>query len=248
MALGQGSSTGQFTIGSITGSSYVFGVTGVDKYGTLQVAGVVTFDTGGAVGGMLDWNDQSGKTAQSPIPFTGSWTVDPTGRVTLTNLTDGATFDYTMHLYLTGNGGGLLLSNDTSETGSGQAYQQQAGTLTTTSFSGSYGISASQIGNTGSTYTAQSPFVIGSVTATPASNTDTVSGFADSANGGSDYAINGSFSPVVNGVLFGSLTGFGSASRIIADTFSIYLIDSNRSVVIQTDNAALTLGYLQLQQ
>ena len=123
-----------------------------------------------------------------------------------------------MHAYLTGNGGALLLSNDTSETGSGQAYEQQAGTLTTASFSGSYGISASQTGNM---YMAQSPIMIGSVTATPASNTDTVAGFADSANGGSDYAISGSFTTVLNGVLSGSLTGFDSASRTTADTFAV---------------------------
>ena len=246
MALGQGSSTGQFTIGSVTGSSYVFGVTGVDKYGTLQVAGICSFNTGGAIGGTLNWNDQSGKTAQSPIPFTGSWTVDPTGRVTLTNLTDGATFNYSAHLYLTGNGGGLLLSDDISETGSGQAYQQQTGTLTTTSFSGSYGISASQTGNS---YTAQSPIVIGSVTATPGTNTDTIAGFADSANGGSDYVINGSFTTTAaNGVLSGTMTGLGSASRTTPGNFTLYLVDSTRAIVIETDSAELTLGYLQLQQ
>jgi hypothetical protein len=40
IALGQGSITSQFPVSSVTGSSYVFGVTGMDKYGTLQVAGV----------------------------------------------------------------------------------------------------------------------------------------------------------------------------------------------------------------
>ena len=247
MALGQGGSTGQFTVSSISGSSYVFGVAGVDKNGTLQVAGALTYNTGGAVGGTLNWNDQSGKTAQSPISFTGSWTVDPTGRVTLTNLTDGATFDYSMHAYLAVNGGGLLLSSDPSETGSGQAYQQQAGTLTTASFAGSYGISASQTSNTGNTYMAPSPIVIGSVTATPASNTDAISGYADSANGGPDYAIRGSFTPVANGVLPGSLTGIDAASRTTADTFTVYLVDSTRAVAIETDNTALTMGFLQLQ-
>ena len=234
MALGQGGSTGQFTASSVTDSSYVFGITGVDKYGTLQVAGVVTFDTGGALGGTLNWNDQSGKTAQNPIPFTGSWTVDPTGRVTLTNLTDGSTFDYSMHAYLTGNGGGLLLSNDPSETGSGQAYQQQAGTLTTASFSGSYGINASQTGNP---YMAQSPLVIGSVTATPSNNMDSVAGFADSANGGSDYAISGSFTSVTNGVVPGATDRplFGIPSP--TDTFALYLDDNAQAVVIETGNA-----------
>jgi hypothetical protein len=245
MALGQGSSTGQFTIGSITGSSYVFGVTGVDKYGTLQVAGAFTFNTSGAVDGTLNWNDQSGKTVQNPIPFTGSWTVDPTGRVTLTNLTDGATFNYSMHVYLTGNGGGLLLSNDPSETGSGQAYQQQAGAFTSASFSGTYGLTASQAGNTGNTYMAQSPLVIGSVTVTPAGNTVAITGFGDSANGGSDYAINGSFTAAANGVFPGTMTGLDPMSRTTPGNFTLYLVDTTRAVVIETDSTELTLGFMQ---
>ena len=40
----------------------------------------------------LNWNDLSGKEAQSPISFTGSYAVDSTGRAPLSNLSDGATF------------------------------------------------------------------------------------------------------------------------------------------------------------
>jgi hypothetical protein len=94
MALGQGVSTGQFTASPVTGSSYVFGITGVDKFGIVQVAGVFTLDTTGVVDGTLSWNDGSGTTPQSPIAFTGSWTVDQTARVTLTRLTYGSTFNY----------------------------------------------------------------------------------------------------------------------------------------------------------
>lgn len=59
MVLGQWGSTGQFTVNSVTGSSFVFGVTGADKYGTFQVARVLSFDTGRAVGGTPAWNDGS---------------------------------------------------------------------------------------------------------------------------------------------------------------------------------------------
>ena len=56
-----------------------------------------------------------------------------------------STFNYFQRLYLSGSGGGgLLLSNDTAETGSGQVYQQQTVTFTSASSRGSYGISASQ--------------------------------------------------------------------------------------------------------
>ena len=100
MALGQASSTSQFTASSITGSSYVFVITGVDKYGTLPVAGAVTFDTSGAGGGALNWNDGSGMTPPNPIVFTCPWTVDHLGRVALLNLTGGVTFSSALHPYL----------------------------------------------------------------------------------------------------------------------------------------------------
>lgn len=78
-------------------------------------------------------------------------------------------------------------------------------------------------------------------------STDTVAGFADSANGGSDYAVKGSFAAAANGVLSGTLTGLDSASRTTADTVSAYLVDTTRGMAIQTDTTRSTLGFLQLQ-
>ena len=81
----------------------------------------------------------------------------------------------------------------------------------------------------------------------PVNSTDTVGGFADSANGGSDYAIKGSFAAAPNGVLSDKLTGLDSASRSTADTVSAYLVDTTRGMAIQTDSTRSTLGFLRLQ-
>ena len=242
VALGQGTSTGNFSSSSIAGSSYVFGLSGYDRTGTVQVAGVFTANASGGVSGTLNWNDQTGTKAQSPIAFTGSYTVDPSGRVTLSNLTDGSTFNYTLHLYLTGNGG-LVLSSDNADTMAGQAFRQQTGAFTATSFSGNYGLNGGQVVNLG----AKSNVVIGSVAAVAGSGTSTVAGFANSGNGAASFAVSGSFVAASNGVFTGSMTGFNAASSATTDSFTLYLVDGTRGVLIETDSTQLTLGNLQLQ-
>ena len=136
-ALGQGANTGEFTAASVTGSTYVFAAQGTDVRGPLQLAGLLTARTSGTITGTLNWNDLT-NTVQSPLPFTGTYTVDPTGRVTVSKIV-GLTFGYLFHLYLTGDGNGLLLSNDTADIFNGQAFQQQASPFTAASFSGTYG-------------------------------------------------------------------------------------------------------------
>ncbi|MDP9050044.1 MAG: hypothetical protein M3O31_04875, partial [Acidobacteriota bacterium] len=93
----------------------------------------------------------------------------PYRSLTLSNLIDGVTFNYALHLYLTRSGGPSSF-NDTSAIGSGQAYQQQAATFTTASFSG---LRVSPRGNT----FAQPSLVFGSATATSANNMATVAWF-----------------------------------------------------------------------
>jgi hypothetical protein len=246
IAIGQGTSTGKFSSASLAGSSYVFGATGEDTKGTLQVAGVLTANAGGSVSGTLNWNDLAGGVEQSPRSFTGSWTVDPTGRATLSKLTDGATFNYSLHLYLAGDGNGLLLSSDTADTFAGQAFQQQTGAFTAASFNGSYGISAVQ-----NNYVAASggSTTVGSVTAVAGGNgVDTLAGFADSGNGNADFAITGNLTASSNGVFTGTLTGLDPTSRTTENDFAFYLADNTRAVAIETDNTQLTLGYLELLQ
>lgn len=241
LALGQGTSTGHFSSASLAGAGYVFGAANGFQYGAFQVAGVVSANTGGTATGTLNWNNLSQKTVQSPLSFTGSWTIDPAGRVTLSNLADGSTFNYSMHLYLTGSGNALLLSNGGSQTFAGQAFLQQAGAFSAASFNGTYGLSASVDNNSSNTGTGAA---IGTVTAVAGNGTDTVAGFADGGNGGADFAISGNLAPGASGVFTGTLAGLDPASRTMADNFSLYLVDSTQGIAIETDNTQLTLGRL----
>jgi hypothetical protein len=241
-ALGQGVTTGKFTNASFAGSSFVLGATGSDAHGQLDVAGILTPASDGSLTGTLNWNDLSGK-AQEPLPFTGSWTLDPTGRVTLTNLSDSSTFKYDLHLYLTGDGGGLLLSNDTTEVFLGQIFQQQPSAFTATSLSGPFGANASlvQVG------VAVAP-AIGTVTVTPDGETDTLAGYADTGNGAQDFALSGSFTPAANGVFQGTIAGLNATARSAASSFTLYMVDSTQGVAIETDATQLTLANFQLAQ
>jgi hypothetical protein len=246
IALGQGSNTGQFSTASIAGSSYVFGAQGNDAPGLLQIAGVLTANADGSVTGTLNWHDPSVTTTQSPLPFTGAYTVDPTGRVTLSQLTDGATFHYSMHLYLAAGGNALLLSNDSADAFDGQGFQQQSGAFTAASFSGLYGLNATVLTSDqlGGVY-GPSP-VIGSITtAVSGSGSDSVSGFADRGNGGPDFAVTGSFNAAANGILEGTLAGLNPASPTTAGNFTMYLVDSTQAVMIETDPSQLSLGHLE---
>ena len=247
IALGQGNNTGQFSTASIAGSSYVFGAQGEDAGGLLQIAGVLTANADGSVTGTLNWHDPSATTTQSPLSFTGAYTVDPTGRVTLSQLTDGATFHYSMHLYLAAGGNALLLSNDSADAFEGQGFQQQTGAFTAASFSGLYGLNATVLTSDqpGGVY-GPSP-VIGSITtAVSGSASDSVSGFADRGNAGPDFAVTGNFNAAANGILNGTLAGLNPASPTTAGSFTLLsFVDGTQAVMIETDPSQLSLGHLE---
>jgi hypothetical protein len=245
VALGQGAHTGQFTATSVAGTSYVFGAEGEDTQGTLQLGGVLTLGAGGNVTGMLSWNDLSASAPKVPVAVTGNYTVDPTGRIAVTDLTDGLTLKYSLHLYLNGQGGGLLLSDDQDDVFAGQAFEQQSGAFTATSFSGNYGLSASLYA-VPSDGVAEFANATGPVTATPSTGTDSVLGFADLGGESPDFAISGSFTPSANGVFTGSLSGFDLLSGSSANTFTLYLVDNTQGVAIETDRAQLTLARFAL--
>jgi hypothetical protein len=245
VALGQGTGTGHFSSNSIAGASYVFGAANQTPYVNFQVAGVLTANASGAVTGTISWNDLSGSQPQSPISVKGTYAVDPTGRVTLSNVTDGSGFNYSMELYLTGDGNALLLSESGDQEFAGQALQQQSPAFTVDSLSGTYGLNAGQSVQP-QNYGWSS--MAGTVTAVPGNSADTLAGFADSGNGTADFTLSGNFTPAVDGVFSGTMTGLDAAARKTEDSVTLYLVDNTRAVAIETDNSQLTLGYLELQQ
>jgi len=248
LALGQGASTGHFSSSSLAGTSYVFGASTLLQYGAYQLAGVVGANADGTLSGMFNWNDQSENTVQSPLPVSGSWTIDSTGRATFSSLTEGSgssePYSDGLHLYLTGNGNALILSSEYVNPFAGQAYQQQTAAFTAASFSGAYGLNAGVGNNSG---TIPATYVAGTVTSVAGDGADTVDGFADGGSAAADFAISGSLVPGSNGVFTGTLTGLDNASRTTANDFTLYFVDDTRAVAIETDDSQLTLGYLQLQ-
>lgn len=234
---GQGTATGKFTASSLAGSSYVFAANSVP---IAPVAGVFTAKSGGSLSGTLNWNNGTGKLAQSPLPFTGTYTVEATGRVTLSNLS-GTGFSYNMYLYLTGNGRGIVLSNDPTNIFLGQAIQQQATPFNSSSLNGKY-----ELNNSGVPFIADGPAVIGTVTATSSGGIDHLIGVADSSNNKIGLTISGDFTPASDGVFTGTLTGLNQNSPKTTDNFTLYLVDDTQGFAIETDSAGLSLVHLQV--
>src|SRR4029077_15563881 len=107
IALSQGASTGLFSSASVSGGTLGAVMTGFDAAGALHTVGEVTFGAT-SVTGFIDFNDLSSVEPASPDPVTApSYTVDSTGRVTISGLTDGVATTINLQLYLGGNGNGV---------------------------------------------------------------------------------------------------------------------------------------------
>jgi hypothetical protein len=250
-ALGQ---TGPLTNSSVSGSSYVFGLGGVDNSGPLQVAGVLTLtatpgsNTAGTVSGTLNYSDPLAQNAQGGTAFTGTYTfdtVDP-GRVTLSNLTDSAgDFNYSLQLYLTGEGHALVISIDGGDCFAGVGFLQQTAPFTAASLKGSYALNIAQ----GTTNNHYAGYGVGPVTADGVS---AFAGFVD-INGTApvpDVTLSGSFNANANGIFTGAITGIDLGSTTTIDHFTYYLVDSTKGFAIENDAKAsqVNLGYFELQQ
>ncbi|MFZ0339455.1 MAG: hypothetical protein WAL45_15575, partial [Terracidiphilus sp.] len=156
------------------------------------------------------------------------------------------TFKYSLHLCLTGNGSGLVLTSDANDVFAGQAFQQQTGAFSAASFNGGYGLNASLYNATGFYGESVRENVVGPLLAVPNAAVDDVTGFADYGAGSADFAISGSFTAASNGVFEGTLAGFESTSPTKANTFTLYMVDGTQAVAIETDNSQLTLGRVAL--
>jgi hypothetical protein len=241
-ALGQGANAGTFNTGSIAGSTFVFGTTGLDFNWFFQMAGLVTADSNGNVSGNLNFNDLTGTGVQAPIPFSGNYTVDSTGRVTLTNLTDG-TFNVRLQLYLTGDGNATVISMDYSDVLAGFGYRQTGGgSFTASSFSGKYGMNATGFGG-------RTEFdAVGPITA---DGIGTLQGRYDtgilSGTPRANSSLTGDFVADGGGVFTGTISGLDITTSANRDAFTYYVIDTKKAVAIETDPNQLTLGNYEIQ-
>jgi len=258
VALGQGSSTGTFSSASIAGTSFVFGTIGADPNGGFMVAGELTTNSGGTVSGFLNANDLSISGVQAPIGFAGTYTVDPTGRVTLSSLTGGG-LTITAQFYLSGlstatnvSGDGIatVLTMDASDVLSGLAYQQTGGGLfTATSFFGNYGMNATGFDFANENeFDAVGPALADGVNALSA--TVDLNFIVPPATPTANVAVTpASFTANANGEFFtGTITGLDIDTPGNADNFAYYMIDTTKAIAIQTDSNQMTQIRFELQQ
>jgi hypothetical protein len=255
-AFSQGTNTGQFTSASIAGSSYVVGLSGYDPNGVLQVAGLIAFGAT-SVNGFVDFNDLVLVEPASPDPVSApAYTVDSTGRVTITGLADTTDVaDFNLQLYLDGNGHALAITMDSSDViGGGGSAQSGGGSF---AFSGAYGVNV-----TGWDPNYDGEFdAIGPVVATGSSGT--IAGTVDLNwlfSAGPTYSgapASGTFTSNANGIFTGTVTGVDvtncpaftpTGPGCTPDVFNYYLIDATGdNIAIETDTNQLTLGLFAQQ-
>ena len=238
-ALGQGSNTGQFNLASVAGGSYAFGANGQDNTSAggsniVQMAGGFGLNANGTVSGDLSLNDLY--FAFGSQITGGTYTVDPTGRVTVTatisshQISNNPTF--TFQLYLDGNGNALELGVDSLQITSGLAYLQQAPSA---DFEGSYALNVygfSSINNEPA-WSAVGPVTVAS---------DAFSGYTDysvqnAANTASVVTPGVPLSGSENSSIgFFTLTGLNAANPQTQSGFGYYPIDNRRVIAIELDN------------
>jgi hypothetical protein len=249
---------GPFNISSV---NFVCGAIGEDPNGVLTVAGLLVAgpNTGtsgvvtGNVSGTFSWNDHTGVANQTPLPLAaGTYTLDTsgpgagTGRVSLIGLTDSTThptFTYDLALYLTGDGQGLLILMDKDAVLTGQGFQQTQTGFTAAAFAGPYVMNVRHVLVSGTAETRQ--FGVGFVVADGVGSLSGVFDFnPPTAN---NLSLMGDFTANTNGVFTGTLAGLDTSQNPSIHNFAYYFVSASQAVLIETDNAQLTLGFLDLQ-
>jgi hypothetical protein len=252
-ALGQGSNTGAFNQASVAGNSYAFAASGQDYITTnngprlVQIAGGLGLNANNTVTGAMAVSDLSfhfGATVSS-----GSYTVDPTGRVTVSaTITSGSLSNnptFTFQLYLDGTGNALELGLDSLEATSGLSFAQQA---PSSDFEGSYALNVYGYSgiNHEPAWSATGPVTITS---------DAFSGYTDysvqnASNTASavtpDVTLNGS-EDSTNGILHltGLYAGDLPGTPETSTAYGYYPIDSRRTIAIEIDGQQLGLMMLE---
>jgi hypothetical protein len=253
-AFGQGANTGAFAATLPPGTSYVVSMNGIDTAGFLQTVGLVTANSDGSVSGFVDFNDLSGSEPVIPDPVTAppSYTVDPTGRVTITGLADNATppvADFNLQLYLDGNGNAIAITLDANDTIGGVGYLQSGGGgFGTGSFNGAYamGVTGWDGGTTVDDNFIQNEFDAAGPASAGGGN---ISGAVDLnwlfTGTFPDSTFTGTYTAASNGVFTDGLTGLDLLNGPgNPGLFDYYLIDATGdSFLIETDTNQLTQGY-----
>ena len=247
-ALAQGSNAGQFSANSVANYSYVHASQGQDTNGPLYLGGAFSFAPGGSVSGLLAFNDIYNTTGKGNSFSGAAYTVNPTGRVVITNVVPSNLSNITLSfiLYLDGNGNGVILGADNIQQTTGLAYRQNG----LSDYEGSYAIAAQGF-LAGPNY--EQPYgAVGPVTIT----SDSFNGFADYTSQDPNLQPNGPtpFDNYPNVPLNGqennstgliTLSGLNSNNFGNSGGFGYYPIDANRVLAIDLDE--YSTGFLMLE-
>jgi len=233
-ALGQGTNTGNFSLTSLANTTYAYGTSGADINGFVAIGGTFSFGPTGAITGNIALNDLTvfGTNAVN----SGTVTVDPTGRATLTGVAAfGATLNF--QLYLDGNGNALLLGADSIEATSGPAYKQ---TTTSADFEGAYALVGE--GNLNAT-NLPAWGAVGPVTV----SSDIISGSTDYNAQGltptSAVSLTGTETSSTTELL--SLTGLDATAFTTSRSYNYIPIDGKRLFAIEIDGQQVGLVTLE---
>ena len=254
-AIGQGAATGTFTTDSAFSGTYVFEAEGVDiasgQADTLTAGGVVSPNGAGVLmNGFTDLvfqfltSPNTGGPAQISTPFTGPYTILPTGDGRTQSSFNFPTPNYYFHpnftFYLTGNGNpALVLASGNASfpfVAAGLAYPQAPAPIT---FTGNYGLNFNQ--QNGSESDGTGPMSVTS---------SSLSGFAD-VGFNLDQSYTGTVgsqtcSPAVTGCFPGSFsnatgnaaftgTNASNPNNPVSFTADFYMIDSNHGFFVEND-------------
>lgn len=258
-ALGQGTAGG-FT--TIAGNSYAVGFTGFDANFVEQVAGVFTAGGSGASGpvtGNISYNDLVNTSSGSQL-LAGTYTLDSTGRVTMTGVSDGILTPFDLQLYLTGDGHAIAISMDNTDVLAGLGFAQTP-PFDATTVAGTYVMNAGGADqNLLGPFSAVGPLTAdGSSTLTPPSGSGVDLNWLDFTDGFATFAglaVSGGFTaPDSSGTFGGTITGIDLTNGgNNPDAFTYYVGDTdpasgnvNTVVMIETDSNQLTLGLLSLE-
>ena len=232
-ALSQGTFAGTFSTNSqsVLGVSYAFGSSGMDNNGTTNLAGGLGLNADGTVSGAMAINDLVNSFG---FTITGrTYSVDPTGRVTLNNVTSPSFVGaLSFQLYLDGNGNALELGVDASEVTGAMAYAQ---TAQSADFEGAYAFAAQGFWTASSTvYPAWSAAGVTSI------SSDSVAGFSDYTMQNPDDSFTATPNVALSGGEGGDqgllrLFGLNAGAFQTESAFGYYPIDGNRVIAIQVN-------------
>lgn len=237
-ALGQ-AKTNSFTASDVSGQSYAFIANAQDTNGLASFGGAFSLNSDGTVGGVIAYND--GVYHQGPHIVGGSWTIDQTGRVAMTNvMLDSANIGngpYTFQLYVDGNGNAFELGADNIQGSTGPAFVQN-GSLTPGSYTiAAQGFAADQNDN---------PIVWGGVGPVAIDGSENWSGFTDFNvfSGSSVESMTLSGNTQSNGLF--ELNGLSADTNPSGPTsWGYYPISSTKVIAVELDPQQLGIFIIE---